>query len=320
MKFPKRLGRPYKSTFTDEVAGNYSIYRSIYRIFDLKNVVKGSKHTRDDDDDDDDIFPETSKKTRVQEEANEAEEDDEMDWEISSKVRHQSRKVSDPKGLRGHKRQAGVDDDEFDQSEKKEREKRARKGPRGNKLPFSDGAPGSSGNFHDLISSHRGIKRNRFEAGSTFGGDDDLLLVNGKKSRRRQHRSGKEDDESLVLAKRTSNLSSTAEDDDTAIMNQRLQTGKIKKKGKQRADFTGEELSSDISMSEDRLMADTFCRGHNIGEEWEVNGQKWKVGQDGRRLRLALLNRKRSRYSMVLNSYHITCIYLYIYVVTASRF
>jgi hypothetical protein len=58
---------------------------------------------------------------------------------------------------------------------------------------------------------------------------------------------------------------------------------------------------ADASESEDQadIAEDPACGGRRIGETWEVNGQSFKVGLDGRRLRHALVRQSRSKFPMV---------------------
>lgn len=62
-----------------------------------------------------------------------------------------------------------------------------------------------------------------------------------------------------------------------------------------------EMVSASSSESDDMpsFVEDPACGGRRIGEVWEVNGQSFKVGLDGRRLRHALIKQQRSKFPMV---------------------
>lgn len=60
-------------------------------------------------------------------------------------------------------------------------------------------------------------------------------------------------------------------------------------------------VPTDASDSEDQpeIADDPACGGRKIGDTWEVNGQSFKVGLDGRRLRHALVRQSRCKFPMV---------------------
>jgi hypothetical protein len=49
---------------------------------------------------------------------------------------------------------------------------------------------------------------------------------------------------------------------------------------------------------------DPLCHGRRVGDTWEVHGTRFRVGPDGRRLRLELVKRVRTRYVMPADSEH----------------
>ena len=67
---------------------------------------------------------------------------------------------------------------------------------------------------------------------------------------------------------------------------------KKKKRGKK---VSLDEAASDVPDGSQ----DPLCKGRKIGEEWESNGVQYKVGNEGQRLRLTLVKKARSKYSMV---------------------
>ena len=51
---------------------------------------------------------------------------------------------------------------------------------------------------------------------------------------------------------------------------------------------------------EDAMVStDPLCQGRRIGSEWEIGNRRFKVGPDGKRLRLAPLRTRRKKYEMV---------------------
>ncbi|KAF9555350.1 hypothetical protein CPC08DRAFT_134987 [Agrocybe pediades] len=136
-----------------------------------------------------------------------------------------------------------------------------------------------------LKSSTRGRKRDRAEAGSTFGGDEDrsdVEVEGDEKTRKRRKRrtivkrktGGKRDEEHFS-------------EEESPI-----------KKGK----GSPEQSVSDISM--DDSAASVRSKGRNIGDEWETNGIKYKIGPNGQRLRQALVKKARQKFNMPQDSQH----------------
>lgn len=150
----------------------------------------------------------------------------------------------------------------------------------------------------------RGKKRDRAEAGSTFGGDDEENEIevgaDGKASRRRRKRKmvAKRKSEAYAAQlrgrKRDRDVSdeSDEEDEDFKYSKKNSRT----KRGKQ--DQQEEEISDD-SMNGSLVSRGSYVKGRKIGEEWEVNGVLYKVGVNGQRLRQALVKRARHRFPMV---------------------
>lgn len=130
----------------------------------------------------------------------------------------------------------------------------------------------------------RGKKRDRTEAGSSFGGDDSVLDDDEKPQRRRRRRiSTKATQSSFRGQKRTRDLHSLDSDDSDSEAPQRPSLRK--KRGRR---------SQDEVVSNDPL-----CKGRRIGEEWESNGVRFKVGPNGQRLRQELVKKSRTRFPMV---------------------
>lgn len=156
----------------------------------------------------------------------------------------------------------------------------------------------------ELRSRACGKKRDRTEAGSTFGGDDEDSAVELEpeddiKARRRRRKR-------RTVAKRKSEASHArgkkrdrdSDDDRSDQESEDASQGKVsrKKRGKRGSDRHDKDYASrsDISMDES-------IRGkvRVIGEEWESNGIKYKVGLNGQRLRQALVKQARQKFVMV---------------------
>ncbi|RDX55450.1 hypothetical protein OH76DRAFT_1551896 [Lentinus brumalis] len=138
----------------------------------------------------------------------------------------------------------------------------------------------------------RGKKRDRTEAESTFGGDDSILDDDEKPRRRRRRRNGSNKfvQDSSRGQKRARDSHSHDSDDSDSELTRRPTTRK--KRGRRSQD----EVAP--------LSTDPLCKGRRIGEEWESNGIRFKVGPNGQRLRQELVKKSRSRFPMPSDSYH----------------
>jgi len=156
----------------------------------------------------------------------------------------------------------------------------------------------------ELTSRSRGKKRDRAEAGSTFGGDDDDSAAEHEpeddvKARRRRRKR-------RTVAKRKSEASHARgkkrdRDTDDEKSDQETEDGlqgKVsrKKRGKRESD-RHDASRSDVSMDESINSTRGIVRA--IAEEWESNGIKYKVGPNGQRLRQALVKQARQKFVMV---------------------
>ncbi|KAF8806215.1 hypothetical protein BYT27DRAFT_7191526 [Phlegmacium glaucopus] len=161
----------------------------------------------------------------------------------------------------------------------------------------------------ELTSRSRGKKRDRAEAGSTFGGDDDDSAAEHEpeddiKARRRQRKR-------RTVAKRKSEASHArgkkrdrdTDDEKSDQESEDGSQGKVsrKKRGKRGSD-RHDVPRSDISM--DESINSTRGKVRAIGEEWESNGIKYKVGLNGQRLRQALVKQARQKFVMPIDSQH----------------
>lgn len=259
----------------------------------LATRTQNGKHALDDEAD---ALPETlAKKSRVEDEelidGDEEREwrDDEDGMDIDSSVHH---------GKRGSKRMASPEDDEgLAQSRAERRDKRARKVSLEKQADPSDDDMVEDELEDDLDYIHsaaRGKKRDRAEAGSTFGGDDSLIDDDEKPHRQRRRRvvSNKLSQLSSRGQKRVRDIESLESDDSEVERPKREFTRK--KRGKR----SEEDI---VPLSNDPL-----CKGRRIGEEWEANGIRFKVGPNGQRLRQELVKKSRTRFPMVSRVAHLT--------------
>lgn len=146
----------------------------------------------------------------------------------------------------------------------------------------------------DLVS--RGKKRDRAEAGSTFGIDEDSPQAQGRKVRRRKRKSGIDGVElDSRGTKRSLEVESTLDSDGEDT---NLPTKMSRKRGKQYRHEHNDSMT-DESMDDVSIHINPVCGGRRIGEEWHSNGQLWRVGPCGQRQRQVLVKKRRSRYSMV---------------------
>ena len=156
----------------------------------------------------------------------------------------------------------------------------------------------------ELRSIPRGKKRDRAEAGSTFGGDDDEMdddQSDGKASRRRKRKmisKRKSDAHAPARGRKRDRDADIEESEDEDV--QKLHVSR-KKRGKKNGEDEGD--GSDVSMSDSLVSRGSYVKGRRIGEEWEVNGVLYKVGINGQRLRQALVKKARNKFPMVSPSW-----------------
>ncbi|GJE84522.1 hypothetical protein PsYK624_005980 [Phanerochaete sordida] len=181
---------------------------------------------------------------------------------------------------RGTKRLASLEEDEgFESSKAIGRDKRARKVGQDMKIM-------------------RGKKRDRAEAGSTIGvgessaEDEDEDKHRSNRRRRLAHK------KSLLNARGRKRVREPEMDEDESDSDSPSKHVARYKRGR-RSPRLGDFLSDDGMVSNDPL-----CKGRHIGEEWETNGIKFKVGPNGQRLRQSLVKKSRSLFPMPKDSEH----------------
>ena len=196
---------------------------------------------------------------------------------------------------RGAKR--GITDDDDEGYESNRGDKRARNASR-DKTPedyVMEDEEVDADELTDLRTISRGKKRDRAEAGSTFGGDDDEDQVEeGKASRRRKRKMlSKRKSEAHAQSRGQKRDMEESDEDETVQGHQGIR----RKRGKKAEEDAGE--ASDVSMNESLVSRGSYIKGRRIGEEWEVNGVLYKVGPNRQRLRQALVKRARNKFPMV---------------------
>ncbi|KAI0082488.1 hypothetical protein K474DRAFT_1694340, partial [Panus rudis PR-1116 ss-1] len=202
---------------------------------------------------------------------------------------------------RGSKRSATGDDDEgIESSRSRARGKRARQFSKEHPI-VEDQEMDEVDELPDILPGPRGRKRDRGEAGSTFGGDDSGIEEDSEVQTHRHRRRRVVSNKKTLAAPRgqkrhrdsTGSVETDAEDDDSSP--RRV----IRQRRGQSTSEEGSQYTDDGMVSHDPL-----CKGRRIGEEWESHGVLYKVGPNGQRLRQALVKKSRSRFPMPKDSEH----------------
>ncbi len=154
----------------------------------------------------------------------------------------------------------------------------------------------------------RGKKRDRAEAGSTFGGDDEDSTAeheadgDSKLRRRRRKRrtvAKRKSEASYLRGKKREREGDEDLTDENSEESLKLSSSQ-RKRGKRSSNvhhYEIERQKSDVSMDESVTSSKNKVR--EIGEEWENNGIRYKIGLNGQRLRQALVKKARQRFIMV---------------------
>lgn len=220
---------------------------------------------------------------------------------------------------RGSKRVLADEDEDVFLS-KRTRDKRARKISRENAPLYQSDDMEIDDNEADdevaeLKSISRGKKRDRAEAGSTFGGDDEESVYEAEieddiKRRRRKRRTvgkRKSDAGSSSRGKKRDRDVEEGDSDVESVDGDLLKVSR-KKRGKRSAstsllDEEERRGGSDLSMDESQTSS-SRGRGRRIGDQWESNGVMFKIGPNGQRLRQALIKKARQKFNMPIDSQH----------------
>jgi hypothetical protein len=154
----------------------------------------------------------------------------------------------------------------------------------------------------DLPYIQRGKKRDRAEAGSTFGGEDDdsgieLDSPDSKPKRRtRKRRTFLKRKSSAGAEARGQKRDRDLDDEETDVDSGDETSYVLRKKRGKKSTLHDDELSEH---STTRSQTSSGSRNRAIGEEWSSNSIRWKVGPNGQRLRQALVKKTTQRFSMV---------------------
>ncbi|KAG1815707.1 uncharacterized protein BJ212DRAFT_238196 [Suillus subaureus] len=253
--------------------------------FDTNAAVEGKKRAYDHEGNHE---PEISKKSRVDsgdlidddEELDLLEEEDELE-----------------PAQRGSKRTFDLDE-EADYMRTDGRDKRPRNMSRA-QTPEDQEMEDIEDDVAELHPIPRGKKRDRAEAGSTFGGDDEEEALDDQDDRSHRHRKRRtvRPRKSDGGRKRDRDPESPASEGSIGGSHRHSERTSKKKKGGKKASSVAVSDAQDGSQ-------DPLCNGRKIGEEWESNGVQYKVGNEGERLRLTLVKKARSKYSMPKDSQH----------------
>ncbi len=202
---------------------------------------------------------------------------------------------------RGNKRSFGDEDDnEEAMLSKRAREKRPRQVSRDHEAVASDeDMEVDEDEAVEVRTTPRGRKRDRVEAGPSFEGEEDEEPAEVEPKSRGRKRRNKRRSDVGVKARGTKRERDV---DDVEMLDEAEESFaevSRKKRGK-RAQVVQEDGDEDdryadisIDVSPDRV------KGREIGEEWESNGVRYKVGLNGQRLRQALVKKAGQRYIMV---------------------
>lgn len=150
----------------------------------------------------------------------------------------------------------------------------------------------------ELPSIPRGKKRDRAEAGSTFGADDEEEVQSEKLTRHRKRRSmfKRKSEDYLRGKKRDREVESPESEGEAGVIESASRGDQRASRRKKRASY---ESKADTSIESTRISKDPLCGDRKIGEEWEADGVRYKVGSNGERLRLTLVKKARNKYHMV---------------------
>ncbi|THH16925.1 hypothetical protein EW146_g3790 [Bondarzewia mesenterica] len=145
----------------------------------------------------------------------------------------------------------------------------------------------------------RGTKRDREDAGSTFGGDDESVFDEHNDERPHRHRKRRQRKSGISYRGQKRGRDVDPLDSESDIDLHRT-VGKAARR--RQNDSTASE--GDIAINDSRISKDPFCKGRRIGEEWEAHGAQFKVGLDGKRLRKVLVKTDRPKFPMPVDSEH----------------
>ncbi|KIM34950.1 hypothetical protein M413DRAFT_449991 [Hebeloma cylindrosporum] len=162
----------------------------------------------------------------------------------------------------------------------------------------------------ELKSTIRGKKRDRAEAGSTFGGDDDesaseIEEGDSKARRRRRKRrtvAKRKSEATYLRGKKRDRIGEEDVSDHGSAESSPDVKATRKRKGRRSSNL--EQLASKSDVSMDSSTTSSKGKVRKIGDEWESNGIKYKIGPNYQRLRQALVRKARQKFVMPRDSQH----------------
>ncbi|KAF8646376.1 hypothetical protein AX16_007242 [Volvariella volvacea WC 439] len=206
-----------------------------------------------------------------------------------------------------------VDDEDLEW--KRARDKRARKFSL-EKPSYITGEMDVDDEFEDEVADlpviARGKKRDRAEAGSTFGGDDEDegffseyedVLKTRRRQRKRQTVSKRKSDVGSHRGKKRDRDLEDEQSEDASEPGQ-VNYSSRKKRGRKNVEYVGTDEDDevlDLSLEESPSVRG---RRRQVGEEWESGGVRYKIGPNGQRLRQALVKKARQKFPMPQDSHH----------------
>lgn len=250
------------------------------------------KHARDEADEQ----QQEPKKSRV-----EGEEDSQANGTFTAHESEDDMEVDEDTSLHpgriSKKRVASAEDDEvIEVSRDSKRGKRARKVSHekqsvAHEYAMDDDGMDTEEALDEFIP--RGKKRDHAEVSSTLGGDDLLADEDGEKSHRhRKRRTVSHKKPAAAAAARGQKRSRDVDSVDSDGEESGRPVSKSARKRRSKRDSDAGSVHGDFSQ-------DPLCKGRRIGEEWEINGVRYKVGLNGQRLRQELVKKSRSKFPMV---------------------
>ncbi|KAG8218501.1 hypothetical protein J3R82DRAFT_4134 [Butyriboletus roseoflavus] len=156
----------------------------------------------------------------------------------------------------------------------------------------------------ELKAVARGKKRDRAEAGSSFGGDDEEDIRNGRASHYRKRRTILRRAEIPARGQKRDRGAESPESEGEGGGSETSRRGVLRSFKKTRGKKTASDDVSETSAEDSRVSKDPLCGGRRVGDEWEADGVQYKVGAKGERLRLILVKKARNKYHMPQDSQH----------------
>ena len=151
----------------------------------------------------------------------------------------------------------------------------------------------------ELKAVARGKKRDRTEAGSSFGGDDEEDIRNGRASHYRKRRTILRRTEIPARGQKRDRGAESPESDGEGGGSETTRGRGLRSFKKKRGKKAASDDVSETSVEDSRVSKDPLCGGRRVGDKWEVDDVQYKVGDKGERLRLTLVKKARNKYHMV---------------------